>query len=215
MSEFLRFFNIEPFKTVKISTDALNKTWENIFQNILKLRDESKILPGNLSYSMLKLSENPNISVKDILGEIAILFIAGHETTAHTLSWYFYSMCKYPEIQELNREALKLFDFDNHRSLPEIVEATLKESMRKFTVAPSGSLRRVVADEGYLLKETDQGEKIVLPKGTWIQIPLYALHNSKYNWGSNSKEFDPMRWMNDRNKSNLSLIHISEPTRPY
>ena len=54
-----------------------------------------------------------------------------------------------------------------------------------------GSTRLVTQKQGVWL--TDQ---VFLPQGTWIQVPLYALHNYSKNWPDTSPhEFHPSRWL--------------------
>jgi cytochrome P450 len=43
----------------------------------------------------------------DIESEIMVVILAGHETTAHSLSFFFYAFCKNPHIQDQCREALR------------------------------------------------------------------------------------------------------------
>ena len=41
----------------------------------------------------------PDVDEEHVLTEINLAFIAGHETTAHSLSWVIYALCKFPDIQ--------------------------------------------------------------------------------------------------------------------
>ena len=66
-------------------------------------------------------------------------------------------------------------------TLPPIIDATLKESMRKYPVAPDGSLRMVEDPMGFSFTTLD-GKNINIPKGTWVHVPIYALHNYSGNW---------------------------------
>ena len=98
---------------------------------------------------LVSLSKQPGVTTEDVLGEIAVLFIAGHETTAHTLSFYIHALCKHHEVQQLNRKAvvkaaLEKGDSYAPGALPPIVDATLKESMRMMPVAPNGRAHYVI-----------------------------------------------------------------------
>ncbi|MCK5809811.1 MAG: cytochrome P450, partial [Cocleimonas sp.] len=43
---------------------------------------------------------NERFSFKEIVDQVAMLFLAGHETSASALSWTFYLLSEYPEIQQ-------------------------------------------------------------------------------------------------------------------
>lgn len=151
----------------------------------------------SLAQTLVEFSKMPGITTEDVLGEIFVMFLAGHETTAHTLSWYVYALCNQPKLQEENCAAICAAATTQRSAfaLPPIVEATLKESMRKYPVAVHGSMRRVDNAEGYTLKAAGaEGQDVHLPRGTWIQVPIFALHNCTHNWGQNANVFDPYRW---------------------
>jgi cytochrome P450 len=77
--------------------------------------------------------------------------------------------------------------------LPPYVEAVLKESMRRYPVAVFGSFRQVKDEAGYLIEDGDKSFNI--PKGAWILVNFYTLHNWEENWGSDALEFVPERWL--------------------
>ena len=51
---------------------------------------------------LVSLALEPGVTREDVIGEISILFIAGHETTAHTLSFFIYALCN--DVMGLQRE---------------------------------------------------------------------------------------------------------------
>ena len=48
------------------------------------------------------VSENPKtrLSPKEIVAQMSTLTLAGHETTASTLTWYLYELAKNPDFQD-------------------------------------------------------------------------------------------------------------------
>jgi len=91
----------------------------------------------------------------------------------------------------------------NHDYIPEYVEAVLKESMRRYPTASSGSIRRVTDPNGYTLVDKVTCEKFVVPKDSWIAINIFSIQNSKHIWGEDALEFKPERWLSSTGGSYL------------
>lgn len=127
---------------------------------------------------------------------MCIFFLCiGMDTTAHTLAFTVYALAKYPEIQQKAQELADLLgegDGGSNRQaeLPKYLEALLKESMRKYPTAATGSFRLVTAAEGYTLTPD-----IFLPKGWWVVVNIFCLQNSRSIWGADADEFLPERWL--------------------
>lgn len=124
----------------------------------------------------------------------------GMDTTAHTMSFAIYALARYPEIQNRCQEEVDKWitnpsSTDSMGSLPPYVEAVLKESMRRWPTAATGSFRLVRQPEGVQLTPT-----IHIPQGWWILVSIYALHNSKDAWGHDASEFIPERWLSKDGK---------------
>jgi cytochrome P450 len=123
------------------------------------------------------------------------------DTTAHTLSFVIYALAVHNDIQHRAQLEVDTFIASGKKitdgMLPPYVEALLKESMRKYPTAATGSFREVQEEEGYQLTES-----IHLPRGYWIAINFYCLHNSKLNWGEDAEEFKPERWLDSLSDSN-------------
>lgn len=55
------------------------------------------------------LSENPakRLSKEEMVSEMSALTLAGHETTANTLSWLLWELSKQPKFQDMLREEIQ------------------------------------------------------------------------------------------------------------
>eukprot|EP01038_Epipyxis_sp_PR26KG_P004041 gene4041-5783_t len=211
-----RWLSFVPFMNVIIKLPYLNKTINdyrnakdeldkfaaNILDHIQKLEASGELMENGLAAALLEFSSTPGITNNDIQNEILLMFIAGHETTAHTLSWFIYALCKNPDVQQCCLkivETHKVFSAKELSKMPNYVEAVLKESMRKYPVVPRGSIR-YVKDEDFVITSDLMGDKsankeIIIPKNTWMDINFYVLHNSASNWGNDSNLFLPERWL--------------------
>jgi len=118
--------------------------------------------------------------------------IAGRDTTAILLSWTFYLLTQYPEVEE---KVIDEIEDKLHGNLPtwEILKdmpylkAVLDETLRLYPPVPS-NIKQAVQDDmipgGYFVS-----------KGTEVQFNAYTIHRSKTLWGKDAEEFKPERWL--------------------
>lgn len=89
------------------------------------------------------------------------------------------------------------------RMLPEYLEATIKETFRKYPAASRGSMRQVQDPEGvelslaHLTLPNGQAypKSVHLPKGSWVWMNIFTMQNSPLNWGEDVDMFKPERWL--------------------
>jgi cytochrome P450 len=129
-----------------------------------------------------------------IIEELKTFLIAGHETTAASLTWLFYLLSKNPVVEEklhseiervMGAEAFQ-FDMKDLTNLP-FVLATFQESIRLYP--PVYEINRVALAQ-------DSFHGLIIPKGAYIKISLYHLHRNKTYW-SNPEQFNPERFLNN------------------
>ena len=78
-----------------------------------------------------RTEEGEAMDDKEVRDELLTLVLAGHETTANTLSWTWERLVRNPDAHEALREATR-----NGGNAEEQVEATIIESMRSRPVVP-------------------------------------------------------------------------------
>ncbi|TMW62719.1 hypothetical protein Poli38472_005337 [Pythium oligandrum] len=133
------------------------------------------------------------------LRDIVVTFlIAGRDTTAQALSWFFVNLTKHPHVAEKIRDELK-------NVLPELyegkidspsmeqahqltyLEAALKESMR---IRPSIPMTiKSAAEDAVLCDGT------FIEKGSRVSMPIFAMGRMTQLWGPDADEFNPERWI--------------------
>ncbi len=113
-----------------------------------------------------------------IRDNLSVMLIAGHDTTARTLSWSFYLSALDPEVQEAaSLEARRVLQgrpagFDDLTQLP-LTQQIIKETMRLYPSFP------------LLVRKSEVSETLHgldIRKGDQILIPLYALHRNSLYW---------------------------------
>lgn len=139
-----------------------------------------------------------------LIDEVLTLIVAGHETTASTLSWCWYLLSQHPDAEEkLSNEVSSLanpIESLEFRDLPRFgyTRQILEETMRLF---PSGWVvtRKALHD--------DQLGAHFIPAGTEIYIVLYSIHRHPDLWDDPDR-FDPGRFHPERSKDRRRLAAI-------
>ena len=135
--------------------------------------------------------------------EVLTLFAAGHETTAHTLSFALYALARNPTVRmRLEQEVDAVLEGTTARvsdleRLP-YTRAVLDECMRLYPAAPN-LVPRAVSTEfelgGYSLKAPSS-----------IMVSIFNIHRNPDFW-PNPTRFDPERFL-DGNKSTHRLAFM-------
>ncbi|MGH1416120.1 MAG: cytochrome P450 [Pelagimonas sp.] len=159
------------------------------------IEERSKRAPDGVPdlLDLLLAGEDPDTKRKmntaELRDNLLTFIVAGHETTALTLSWSLYLMAFDPAVQDraraeaqsvLNGKTATGEDVANLPYIRQIVD----EALRLYP--PAGMVSRTA-----LAKDELCGRE-VLPGDTVI-LPIYALHRNHMLW-DNPDHFDPDRW---------------------
>lgn len=159
----------------------------NIVRNIIRQRKESGMKFNDLLDMLLDARYEDTKEVmneEQVIDEILILLIAGHETTANALSWSLYLLANHPaELQRL-RSATCGLDISKCVSSPEL-NAVINESMRLYPPAWISD-RVALAD--------DQFNNFSYPAGTIVILFYYGLHRDALHWDTPAS-FRPDRFL--------------------
>ncbi|KAF7106206.1 hypothetical protein CFC21_106957 [Triticum aestivum] len=171
----------------------------------MKNRHDQKAREDILSRFILASEEDPVTMNDRYLRDIVLSFlIAGKDTTANTLSWFIYMLCKNPIVQDKIayeiKESVELAQEDNIETFTarlkqgaidkmQYLHATLTETLRLYPAVPVDGK---MADEDDLLPN---GYRVI--KGDGMNYMIYAMGRMKYLWGEDAEEFRPERWLVD------------------
>ncbi len=143
------------------------------------------------------------MSDQQVRDEVMSLFIAGHETTANTLSWLWYLLAQHPDIAaKIEAELVQVL---NGRSptpadFPQLAytNRVIKESMRLYPSAWSISRRALDDDEidGY-----------AIPAGAIVALSPYTLHRHPAFWPDPDR-FDPERFTPEQENGRHRYAYI-------
>lgn len=136
-------------------------------------------------------------SREELIDQLGVFFLAGHETSASALTWVFYLLAQQPVwVTRLREEIDKVvgdeeITFGHTRQLP-LVKAFFRETLRLY---PPITFMPRVANEA----ATIGGRR--LKRGTLVMIAPWTLHRHRGYW-SNPHGFNPERFL-AQNESEL------------
>ncbi|XP_077980157.1 steroid 17-alpha-hydroxylase/17,20 lyase-like [Glandiceps talaboti] len=123
---------------------------------------------------------------------VSDIFLAGLDTTVHTLNWCVAYLMNYPDVQAKVHDEIdnaigrdRPCQLSDRSSLP-YCEAVIHEVMRIRTVSPYGVPHTTTCDTsvgGYCL-----------PRGTWIMVNQWKIHMTEKEW-KDPEEFRPERFL--------------------
>lgn len=162
--------------------------------------------------SLLETSDPVDGSVytlEELVDQVAMLFLAGHETSASALSWSLFLLSKCPEIQEkLHKETYELLgdrqpefkDIPRHRQIRNV----FRETMRIYP--PVGFLTFRKATGGQKLQKKN------VPDGSPIVISPWLVHRHRELW-DRPNEFDPDRFEGGLSQPQCAYIPFGQGPR--
>lgn len=165
---------------------------------IIEQRRVSGENPGDLLSMLMDAKyeeDGTQMSDKQLRDEIATLMLAGHETTASTLSWTWMLLSQHPEAQnKLIAELKEVLDgrVPTLADIPKLsyTQMAIEEAMRLYPPVP------ITAREASQDCEIGGYE---VPAGSYIILRQWVMHrNPRYI--EEPDKFKPERWENDLEK---------------
>lgn len=159
----------------------------------------------NAGANLVKENSKGNISKKELLDNLVILLVAGHENPQLLLTSLIYVLGKYQKYQDILRSnflQLTTFELSNDDLLQSLkkdftLTSIIYETIRLYP--PIGNLvNRIAAKDCYLRGSNNQN--VFIKKGTYIGYNNYGIQRRCDVWGKNANEFIPSRWGKDYNE---------------
>jgi cytochrome P450 len=140
--------------------------------------------------------EGRKMSDTELRDELMTLFLAGHETTALTLSYTFYLLAQSPDVQTALEAELDRVLGNRPPTMADVgrlpyTESVIKESMRLYP--PAWTIGREALEDceigGYPIK-----------KGSQLLMAQWVVHRDPRFW-TDPDRFDPARWSEEKTKN--------------
>ena len=164
----------------------------SVFGGLVKDRyaayHEQGIAGDDILSSLLEATDETtgkHFSIKELIDQISLVFLAGHETTASTLTWALYLLAETPDIQQKCREQIP----NNNLHYTDLKELTCLKNVIDETL-------RLYPPISFLLRESKCPVKMReknVPKGAMVTISPWLIHRNGNEW-DNPHSFDPDRF---------------------
>lgn len=142
-------------------------------------------------------------SESELVDQICMLFLAGHETSASALSWSLYLLALFPEVQDKAwQETVSVIG--NRQPQPddmgklEYIRAVFREALRLYP--PVGFFAR------QSLNRTTLRDKTV-PKGSAVVISPWLIHRHREYWQA-PDDFNPERFGKEETRASLKNAYL-------
>ncbi|XP_013364899.1 PREDICTED: cytochrome P450 3A9-like isoform X2 [Chinchilla lanigera] len=150
------------------------------------------------------------LSDLELVAQSIIFIFGGYETTSSVLSFVMYTMATHPDIQKkLQQEIDTILPNKTPATYDALVQMeyldmVVNEILRLYPIA--GRLERTC-------KKDVEINGVVIPKGSLVMIPIYALHRDPKYW-KEPEEFRPERF-SKKNKDDINpYIYLPFGTGP-
>jgi len=146
-------------------------------------------------------------TIDEIRDQVMTFLFAGHETTAHSLTFAVAQVAQHPQVAQKLLEELAevvgqapkgIIGYNDVAKLPYLT-AVIKETMRMYPVV--ASIARQL-EEDHRIGEYD------LPKGTLVAVNVIALHYNHRVW-KDPTIFDPSRFLRSDSDSDAVISPLN------
>ncbi len=184
-------------RRLKAKEDAIHADFAKmdaaIYRMIAEREKNLADAPKDLLTRLIAAKDPDNgagMNAKEVRDEVITIFMAGHETTAVTMTWVWYLLSQQPaEEARLHAEldAVLAGRTPTAEDVPNLpyTRMVLEEAMRIYPPAPGVSTRVALKD--------DEICGVKVRKGTQIAIAPWVLHRHRTLW-DNPEVFDPERF---------------------
>jgi cytochrome P450 len=170
---------------------------EKIVKAVIAERRESGEDREDLLSMLLQTEDEDKdrLSDKEIRDQMMTIFFAGHETTAHAMSWAWYLLAKHPKIAARLQADIARVTGGERLTVGHLSELPYLEQMVKEAL-------RFLPSVWIFIKEPTEDVTIRgfhIPKGAPVLISPYITHHDA-RWHPSPETFDPDRFSKERVK---------------
>lgn len=170
-------------------------------QRMVRIADGTA--PDDLATKILSMRDpesGETFTRDEMVDQVAIFFLAGHETSASALAWTLYLLATHPDWQDrLAQEAQTLRGAVDSGAAPDfailgrlpLIRDTFREALRLYPPVPM------------LVRETTRAEEFrdrKLGPGTQVVVSLWHMGRNERVWEA-PHDFRPDRWQSEHNKT--------------
>jgi cytochrome P450 len=158
-----------------------------------------------LSAMMISKDKNTGLpfGYEELVDHVTMLFLAGHETTASSLTWSLYLLASCKHIQDKVREEIKqvtggeIIRFEHIKKLSYTFDV-FSESLRLYP--PVGFFMREAAKDNQL-----KDRKVC--KHAMVMVAPWLIHRHKKQW-KDAESFKPERFQDEDSKESIKCSYL-------
>ncbi|GAB4844391.1 hypothetical protein Ancab_037755 [Ancistrocladus abbreviatus] len=205
-----RVLNIGSEAALKRNIKVIDEFVHGVIKRKRRLLEEQHDIHNEkediLSRFLEASKKDPEQMNDQYLRDIILNFIiAGKDSTANTLSWFIYTLCKNPLVQEkIVQEARQvIIGADGEVDVDNIVEHITDETMDKMHYLHAALTETLRLYPGVPVDGRAAETDDILPdgyrvkKGDDVYYLSYTMGRMPYIWGDDAEEFCPERWLDD------------------
>jgi cytochrome P450 len=152
--------------------------------------------PADLATKIMTTADpetGARFDVDEMVDQVAIFFLAGHETSASALAWSLYLLALFPDWQDRVAQEVQAADLGDFSALAKlrVTRDVFRETLRLYPPVPM-MVREAVQAEVFRNRE--------VPKGAQLVMSPWHLHRHSRLW-DNPDGFDPDRWQTENGKT--------------
>ncbi len=184
-----RFFR----KDTKLAAKSIRALITTLTQDRLNQIKNGPV-PDDLATKIMTTADpktGEKFDVPEMVDQVAIFFLAGHETSASALAWTLYLLAMYPEWQDkIAAEATEMTkDFSKLSTLKQTRDV-FREGLRLYPPVPM-MVRESTKPEEFRGRNIKVGAQVI--------VSPWHLHRQSRLW-DNPDGFDPTRWATENGK---------------
>lgn len=171
-----------------------------LLEGLVRAREaeiEAGTAPNDLATKIMTKTDPETgykFNAQEMVDQVAIFFLAGHETSASALSWALYLLGLDPSVQARVAAEVAELDMANiqfkNLSKLRFTRAVFRETLRLYPPVPM------------MVRRAEQAEEMrdrKVPKGSMVILSPWHLHRHERLW-DRPDEFDPDRWETENAK---------------
>nr|DAD18630.1 TPA_asm: hypothetical protein HUJ06_020093 [Nelumbo nucifera] len=200
-----KFLNIGKEATLKKNIKVIDNFMYKLIRSKIEQKQNSdndtSLKKDDILSRFLELNETDPQYLRDI---ILNFLVAGRDTTATTLSWFLYMLCKHPRVQEKVAqevmEATRAKDASSYDEIAAHLNDEALDKMQYLHAALSETLRlypAVAVDAKICFSDDTLPDGYSVNKGDMVVYQPYAMGRMKFIWGEDAEVFRPERWLNE------------------
>ena len=148
-------------------------------------------------------TNNAPFTFDELVDQVAMLFLAGHETSASALTWALYLIAQSPDVQQRMHAEVAALDADKSPSASnmkglELTWNVFRETLRLFP--PVGFIARQSTQACLMRDKT-------VRKGASVMISPWLIHRHKGLW-QQPDAFNPDRYVDDQSRESLRNAYL-------